>query len=108
MLNWQIFAEWAIKIGVVLFVLLTLIAYLSLLERRLLGFIQMRLGPNRVGPFGLLQPLADGVKFFFKEDIVPFEADRVLYVMAPMLALVPALMTFAVIPFGDTITVFGR
>lgn len=108
MLTWQIFAEWAIKIGVVFFVLMTSVAYLSLLERRLLGFIQMRLGPNRVGPFGMLQPLADGIKFFLKEDIVPFEADRVLYVLAPMLALVPALMTFAVIPFGDTIELFGR
>ncbi|MEW6734351.1 MAG: NADH-quinone oxidoreductase subunit NuoH [Acidobacteriota bacterium] len=108
MLGYDVLIEWVVKIGVIFFVLLTAIAYVVLLERRLLGFIQMRLGPNRVGPFGLLQPLADGLKFFFKEDIVPLEADRALYILAPMLALVPALMTFAVIPFGDTITIFGR
>ncbi|MCS6884333.1 MAG: NADH-quinone oxidoreductase subunit NuoH [Acidobacteriota bacterium] len=104
----EMFVEWAIKMAVIFFLVLTADAYVVLLERRLLGFIQMRLGPNRVGPFGLLQPLADGLKFIFKEDIVPLEADKVLYVLAPMIALVPALMTFSVIPFGDKITLFGR
>jgi NADH-quinone oxidoreductase subunit H len=108
MLNPAIVIEWVVKIGVVFGVLLTTVAYMSLFERRLLGFIQMRLGPNRVGPFGIWQPLADGLKFIFKEDIVPLEADRKLYVLAPMLALVPALMTFCVIPFGDTVVLFGR
>ncbi len=107
-LTMDVLIEWLIKIGVMFFVLLTAIAYVVLLERRLLGFIQMRLGPNRVGPFGLLQPLADGLKFFFKEDIVPLEADRGLYILAPMIALTPALITFAVIPIGDQITLFGR
>ncbi len=97
--------EWSIKIGVVFFILMTALAYIVLLERRLLGFIQMRLGPNRVGPFGLLQPLADGIKFFFKEEIVPHEADRALYILAPMVALIPALTTVAVIPFGESVTV---
>jgi NADH-quinone oxidoreductase subunit H len=108
MLTLGLLIEWLVKIGVVFFVLMTTVAYLSLVERRLLGFIQMRLGPNRVGPFGLWQPLADGLKFIFKEDIVPLEADRTLYVLAPMIALTPALMTFCVIPFGDTVTLFGR
>src|SRR6185503_17558160 len=99
MLTLGLLIEWLVKIAVVFGVLMTTVAYLSLVERRLLGFIQMRLGPNRVGPFGLWQPLADGLKFIFKEDIVPLEADRTLYVLAPMLALTPALMTFCVIPF---------
>jgi NADH-quinone oxidoreductase subunit H len=98
----ELLIEWGIKIGVVFFILMTALAYIPLLERRLLGFIQMRLGPNRVGPFGIWQPLADGLKFFFKEDIVPHDADRKLYILAPIVALVPALMTVAVIPFGDT------
>jgi NADH-quinone oxidoreductase subunit H len=68
----------------------------------------MRLGPNRVGPYGLLQPLADGIKFFFKEEIIPRDADRTLYMFAPIVALVPALATISVIPFGDTINLFGR
>ncbi|MBL8150050.1 MAG: NADH-quinone oxidoreductase subunit NuoH [Blastocatellia bacterium] len=108
MLTTDILIEWLVKIGVVFFILMTAIAYVVLLERRLLGFIQMRLGPNRVGPFGLLQPLADGLKFLFKEDIVPLEADKALYVLAPMIALVPALMTISVIPFGDKIVILGR
>jgi NADH-quinone oxidoreductase subunit H len=100
--------EWTIKIGVVFFILMTTLAYVVLLERRLLGFIQMRLGPNRVGPFGIWQPLADGIKFFFKEDIIPTDAEKTLYVMAPIVALVPALMSVAVIPFGDSFTILGR
>ncbi len=100
--------EWVVKIGIVFLILMHALAYIVLLERRLLGFIQMRLGPNRVGPFGLLQPLADGIKFFFKEEIIPRDADRVLYILAPIVALVPALTTIAVIPFGDTINLFGR
>jgi NADH-quinone oxidoreductase subunit H len=100
--------EWTIKIGIVFFILMTALAYIVLLERRLLGFIQMRLGPNRVGPFGIWQPLADGIKFFFKEDIIPTDAEKTLYVLAPIVALVPALMSVSVIPFGDSFTIFGR
>ncbi|MBI4850771.1 MAG: NADH-quinone oxidoreductase subunit NuoH [Acidobacteria bacterium] len=100
--------EWVVKIGIVFLIFMHALAYIVLLERRLLGFIQMRLGPNRVGPFGLLQPLADGIKFFFKEEIIPRDADRTLYIIAPVVALVPALTTIAVIPFGDTVNLFGR
>jgi len=95
----------AVKIGLALGVILTAVAYLTYMERRVLGFIQLRLGPNRVGPFGLLQPLADGIKFIFKEDLIPNDVSRFLYILAPVLALVPALMTFAVIPVGDTIKI---
>jgi len=97
-----------IKIAVVFFILLTVIAYLSIFERKILGWIQMRPGPNRVGPWGLLQPLADGIKFLFKEDLVPAAVDKVTFILAPMVAMIPALMTYAVIPFGSEIELFGR
>ncbi|MHB8109587.1 MAG: NADH-quinone oxidoreductase subunit NuoH [Syntrophorhabdaceae bacterium] len=100
--------EMVVKNIVVVLVLMGFVAYTTLLERKLLGRLQVRLGPNRVGPFGLLQPLADGVKSFFKEDIVPDEADKPLYILAPGISLFAALSMFAVIPFGDTIMVLGR
>ncbi len=100
--------ESVIKVLVVFGVLMLVVAYTTWLERRVLGRIQVRYGPNRVGPFGLLQPLADGIKGFFKEDIVPANADKVVYVLAPALSIIPALMIVAVIPFGDTVRLFGR
>ncbi|MEW6284153.1 MAG: NADH-quinone oxidoreductase subunit NuoH [Candidatus Eremiobacterota bacterium] len=81
--------------------LLTAFAYMTLAERRIVGRMQWRLGPNRVGPFGLLQPLADGVKLLFKEQIVPTGARVFLYMVAPMLSLIVALSAYAVIPVGD-------
>lgn len=78
------------------------------LERRGAGLIQDRPGPNRVGPFGLLQPLADAVKFFMKEDLIPSNTDRFLFVLAPAIALFSALTTFAVIPYGPAVTIGGR
>jgi NADH-quinone oxidoreductase subunit H len=80
--------------------LLTVLAYITLLERKLMALVQMRPGPNRVGPLGLLQPLADGLKFLFKEDVIPTNANVLLYVAAPAVSLIPALLSFAVIPFG--------
>ena len=77
-------------------------------ERRVSAFMQGRLGPNRVGPKGLLQPIADGIKFLMKEDIIPAGVDKPVYLLAPAMLLIPALMTFAVIPFGSSITLFGR
>ncbi|MDP6340227.1 MAG: NADH-quinone oxidoreductase subunit NuoH [Candidatus Marinimicrobia bacterium] len=77
-------------------------------ERRVSAFMQGRLGPNRVGPKGLLQPIADGIKFFMKEDLIPSGADKPIFILAPAILLIPALMTFAVIPFGSSITIFGR
>jgi len=84
------------------------IMFLTLAERRVSAFIQDRLGPNRVGWQGLLQPVADGLKFLFKEDIIPARADVVIYLIAPAMIVIPAFMTFAVIPFGDSITLAGR
>ena len=77
-------------------------------ERRISAFIQGRLGPNRVGPKGLLQPIADGIKFLMKEDIIPACVDKPIYILAPAVLLIPALMTFAVIPFGANISLFGK
>lgn len=90
----------AIKSGVLLFLLLTACAYMTLLERRLLGKFQIRYGPNRVGPFGLLQPLADGIKLIFKEDFMPARVDVLVYWLAPAISMVTALFVYAVIPFG--------
>ncbi len=100
--------ESLIKVVVVIAVLLGAVAYLVLAERKVSAFIQNRLGPNRVGPWGLLQPLADGLKFLFKEDVIPNHVNLVVYLAAPPAILIPALIGFAVIPFGDTITLFGR
>lgn len=96
-----------IKVAVVIVVFLLLIAYLTWLERKLLGHFQVRLGPMRVGPHGLLQPIADGVKLLFKEDIIPDNVNKFLYVLAPLLTFVPALIIVAVIPFGKSIELFG-
>ena len=80
------------------FVLLT-VAYATYAERKLIGFMQVRIGPNRTGPIGLLQPIADGIKLFFKEEIIPAQASKFAFVLAPLVALVPAFISFAVIPF---------
>ena len=81
------------------------LAYLSLIERRMLAFVQMRPGPNRVGPFGLLQPIADGLKFLFKEQTTPTSANVLLYYLAPLVSLIPALLSFSVIPFGPDLQI---
>ena len=96
------------KMALVLGVVLTAAAYLVLLERKLLGRMQLRYGPNRVGIFGLLQPLADTVKMLLKEDTVPAGADRFVYLVAPALAAAPVLLSFAVVPFGEPLVLFGR
>ncbi len=98
----------AIKVVVLTFIVLTSLAYLTWLERKVVAHIQSRVGPMRVGPHGLLQPLADGVKFLFKEDPTPAGVDRFVYYFAPFLALAVALITLAVIPFGPRdISIFG-
>jgi NADH-quinone oxidoreductase subunit H len=97
-----------IKIGLALGVVLLLSAYMILIERRLLGRFQIRYGPNRAGPFGLLQPLADGIKLLLKEDIVPASSDRVLFLYAPAVAAAMPLLVLAVIPFGNSVSFHGQ
>jgi NADH-quinone oxidoreductase subunit H len=98
----------AIRSAVILGGVLTGFAYVTLLERRLLARFQLRVGPNRVGPLGLLQPLADGIKLIFKEDFVPARADRLIYLAAPLITVVAALFVYAVIPIGPPVRLFGR
>lgn len=89
-----------VKIATVVLILSGAIAYLTLLERKVIAHIQVRLGPMRVGWHGLLQPIADGLKFILKEDIVPSQADKLVFTLAPILSLIPAFVVFSVIPFG--------
>ena len=96
-----------LKVIVVTVILLTAVAYTVLLERKVVGRIQNRWGPSRVGPFGLLQPLADGLKLFLKEDLMPTSVYRPLFVLAPIIALACALMSIAVVPFGADIRYKG-
>ena len=96
------------KLSIILVVILTLAANLVLAERRVLAWIQDRQGPNRVGPQGLLQPLADLIKLVTKEDLRPAGTDKWLFLLAPAMAAIPAMLTFAVIPFGPPIHLFGR
>jgi NADH-quinone oxidoreductase subunit H len=100
--------EWLIKAIVLVFILLGGFAYLTLYERKALARIQMRVGPNRAGPWGLLQPIADAVKLIFKEELMPARADKLLFFLAPIVTLVPALVITAVVPWGPTLHVFGR
>jgi len=93
----------AVKAVVGFAILMSMVAYTVLLERRLCAWVQDRIGPNRVGPFGLLQPAADGIKAFFKEEMTPAHVRKLLFTLAPMLALIPAILNLAVIPFGSTL-----
>ncbi|HEY6374929.1 MAG TPA: NADH-quinone oxidoreductase subunit NuoH [Edaphobacter sp.] len=90
-----------LKVVVVLVITLTAVAYTVLLERKVLGRIQNRWGPSRVGPFGLLQPLADGIKLFLKEELIPLAAEKPLFIIAPIIALTCSLISIAVVPFGQ-------
>ena len=96
-----------IKIILVLLVIFTTVANLVYAERKISAAIQNRIGPNRVGPWGVLQPLADGVKFIFKEELVPAGANKLLFRLAPMMAAAPAMMSLAVIPFAGDLSFFG-
>jgi len=103
----QVWLEPLIKIAVVLGALMGAVAYLVLVERRVAAFFQDRLGPNRVGPMGLFQPIADGLKFILKEEIVPTGAQRFVFLLAPVLILASATFAFATIPFGYVIPFWG-
>ena len=94
-----------IKIIVIFGGVMGSLAYLTWVERKVMARVQMRPGPTRVGPYGLLQPIADGLKFLFKEDVIPTNANRFLYIAAPVVSLIPALLSFSVIPFGPWLQV---
>src|ERR1700677_5066298 len=94
-----------IKVAVVAFVLLTTLAYLQWIERKVIAHVQLRVGPYRVGPHGLLQPLADVIKLITKEDLIPPHVNKPLFIMAPFLAITMALLSISVIPFGPEIEV---
>lgn len=106
-MNWELFITSYIVAFIVLNVLLGLMAYMTWFERKVLAAMQDRVGPNRTGPFGLMQPLADGVKLLSKEDIIPKNADRLVFLLAPVLSFVLAPVAAAVIPFGGTVHLFG-
>src|SRR6187455_1059396 len=97
-----------LKIAIVLNATLVGVTYMVLLERKVIAWAQSRLGPMRVGPYGILQPVADAVKLMIKEDITPVRADRWVFTAAPIIAMVPALIVYAVIPFGPEVSLFGR
>jgi NADH-quinone oxidoreductase subunit H len=97
-----------IKIAIVFGALSGVVALMTLAERKIAAFIQVRLGPMRVGPHGILQPLADGIKLMLKEDILPAKADAWIFTLAPVIALVPAFIVFCVIPFGPSLPLFGK
>src|ERR687887_612347 len=97
-----------LKIVIVLNATLVAVTYMVLLERKVIAWAQSRLGPMRVGPYGVLQPIADAIKLMIKEDITPVRADKWVFTAAPIISMVPALIVYAVIPFGSTITIFGH
>src|SRR6202020_2439241 len=97
-----------IKLALIAFILLTVLAYLQWVERKVIAHVQVRMGPSRVGPHGLLQPLADVIKLITKEGVLPPHVNKILYLAAPVLAVFMALIFIPVIPFGTSVTVFGH
>src|SRR5215211_1300421 len=106
--DWWIVLEKLILIAVIVTTALLIAMYETYAERKVAAIIQDRRGPNRAGPFGLLQPLANGLKLFMKEEIIPLTSSKTLFIMGPLLAMITATMTSAVIPWGWTIDVAGR
>jgi NADH-quinone oxidoreductase subunit H len=107
-IDWWIFLEKLILIAVIVTTALVVAMYSTYAERKIAAFLQDRRGPNRAGPFGLLQPLADGVKLFMKEEIIPLVSSKTLFILGPFIAMVMATMTSAVIPWGPTVVEGGR
>jgi NADH-quinone oxidoreductase subunit H len=99
--------EWIIKSLIIILGMTVGFAYVTLYERRVLARMQVRIGPNRAGPNGLLQPIADALKLIFKEELIPHGADKLMFIIAPVITVIPALVITAVIPWGDTLTIGG-
>ena len=106
--DWWMFFEKLILIAAIITLSMIVAMYSTYAERKIAAFFQDRVGPNRAGPFGLLQPMADGLKLFMKEEIIPLTSSRFLFILGPMLAMITALLTSAVIPWGSTIDVAGH
>lgn len=100
--------EWVIKSIILMLFLTAGFAYVTLYERKVLARMQVRVGPNRAGPVGLLQPIADAVKLIFKEELIPANADKIIFILAPVITVIPALVVTAVVPWGESINLFGR
>src|SRR5947209_10985804 len=105
--DWWIFLERLILVAIIVTVALIVAMYSTYAERKIAAFLQDRRGPNRAGPFGLLQPMADGLKLFMKEEIIPLTSSKFLFILGPMLAMMTAMLTSAVIPWGSTIDISG-
>jgi NADH-quinone oxidoreductase subunit H len=102
-MDWNLILVWALKSGLLFFIIITACAYYTLAERVVAAFIQDRRGPNRAGPFGLFQPLADGIKFLTKEEVFPTQVNKAMYLIAPAISVSCAIMSWSIIPFGGTI-----
>ncbi|MEN4099915.1 MAG: NADH-quinone oxidoreductase subunit NuoH, partial [Anaerolineaceae bacterium] len=100
--------EWVIKSAFLILFLTGGFAYTTLFERKVLARMQVRVGPNRAGPFGALQPVADGIKLIFKEELIPHSADKFTFVLAPVITVIPALIITGVVPWGPVVVIFGR
>ncbi|NPV85334.1 MAG: NADH-quinone oxidoreductase subunit NuoH [Anaerolineae bacterium] len=107
-MNATLVIEWVVKSLVIILVLTGGFAYTTLYERKVLARMQVRRGPNRAGPLGILQPVADGIKLIFKEELTPHNADKFIFTVAPVITVVPALVITAVVPWGREISLFGR
>jgi NADH-quinone oxidoreductase subunit H len=100
--------EWVVESIIIILIIIGGFAYLTLFERRTLARVQIRIGPNRAGPAGILQPIADAIKLIFKEELIPYKADKLVFLLAPVITVIPALILLAVIPFGPDVSLFGR
>src|ERR1700741_5170075 len=107
-IDWFFILEKFLLIGLVVTLSMIVAMYATYAERKVAAFLQDRIGPNRAGIFGILQPLADGGKLFFKEEIIPLLSSKFLFILGPCLAMITALLTSAVIPWGGTLYLFGR
>src|SRR6187397_2249291 len=107
-IDWLLLLEKLVLIAIVVMASLVIAMYTTYAERKVAAFLQDRIGPNRAGPFGILQPLADGGKLFFKEEIIPMASSKFLFILGPCLAMVTAMLTSAVIPWSTPLHLFGR
>src|SRR5512136_2624214 len=107
-MDWFLVLEWVVKAVMMLLIFTAGFAYVTWFERRVLAHMQVRVGPNRAGPLGLLQPVADGIKLIFKEELIPANANKLIFLLAPVITVIPAMVMTAVVPWGGNINLFGR